>query len=305
VVPITDLAIKNDDLIAATQGRAFWVLDDITPLETMGDAVTTATAHLFAPRDAVRSRRGGFGRGAAGIGQNPPGGAIITYALNAAQNVTIEILDARGGVIRSVSSSDRNGPAGTPGLHRYAWDMRYADAKGIDGGTFLAGGNLRGPVAVPGTYQVRLIAGGQTVSQPLRVVADPRGDAKSTDLQEQFDLLISIRDKVSAVHDAVNEIKRMRASLASRPDRASVAKLDAALDAVQKELVDLRFAGFDDQMLVFDLKLNNRTAALQNYVAQGDYAPTEQQYSVFRELSALIDTVFARLATLRSQMPPP
>jgi hypothetical protein len=85
VVPITDLAIKNGDLIAATQGRAFWVLDDITPLQTMSDAVTTAAAHLFAPREAVRSRRGGFGRGAMGAGQNPPGGATITYSLNAAQ----------------------------------------------------------------------------------------------------------------------------------------------------------------------------------------------------------------------------
>jgi hypothetical protein len=280
------------------------VLDDLTPLQTMSDAVTTAAAHLFAPREAVRTRRGGFGRGAAGVGQNPPAGAIITYSLNAAQNVTLEFLDARGTLVKSVSSTDRNGPAGTAGLHRYTWDMRYADAKGIEAGTFLAGGSLRGPVAVPGTYQVRMRAGGQTLTQPLRIVADPKSEAKAADLQEQFDLLIAIRDKVSAVHDAVNEIKRMRVRLASRPDRASTARLDAALDAVQKELVDLRFAGFDDQMLVFDLKLNNRTAALQNYVAQGDYAPTEQQYSVFRELSSMIDGVLARLAALKSQMPP-
>ena len=173
---------------------------------------------------------------------------------------------------------------------------------GGEGGTFLAGGNLRGPVAVPGTYQTRLKAGAQTLSQPLRIVSDPKSEAKSTDLQEQFDLLIQIRDRVSAVHDAVNEIKRMRASLASRPDRAAAAKLDAALDSVLKDLAELRFAGFDDQMLVFDLKLNNRMAALQGYVAAGDFAPTEQQYSVFRELSAAIDAALARVATLKSQM---
>jgi hypothetical protein len=158
---------------------------------------------------------------------------------------------------------------------------------------------------VPGTYQVRMKAAGQTLTQPLRIVADPRSDAKSDDIQEQFDLLIAIRDKVSAVHDAVNEIKRMRASLASRRDRAAAAKLDASLEAVQKELAELRFAGFDDQMLVFDLKLNNRMAALQNYVAQGDYAPTEQQYSVFRELSSAIDSALARFGTLKSQLPSP
>jgi hypothetical protein len=144
--------------------------------------------------------------------------------------------------------------------------------------------------------------GGQTLTQPLRIVSDPKSEARATDLQEQFDLLIAIRDKVSAVHDVVNEIKNMRASLASRPDRAAAAKLDAALESVLKELAELRFAGFDDQMLVFDLKLNNRMAALQGYVAQGDYAPTEQQYSVFREVSAAIETVLARYAALKSQM---
>jgi photosystem II stability/assembly factor-like uncharacterized protein len=304
-VPITDLAIKDGDLVAATQGRSFWVLDDITPLHTMSAAVTTAAAHLFAPRDAVRTRRAGFGRAAAGAGQNPPAGAIITYSINAARDVTLEFVDPRGTIVKSVSSSDRNGPAGAAGMHRYVWDLRYPDAHGLQEGTFLAGGNLRGPVAVPGAYQVRMKTGGQTLTQPLRIVADPRGDATAADLQEQFDLLVAIRDKVSAVHDAVNEIGKMRASLASRRDRAAAARLDAALDGVQRELVELRFAGFDDQMLVFDLKLNNRMAALQNYVAQGDYAPTEQQYSVFRELSSAIDSALARFGTLKSQMPSP
>jgi DNA repair exonuclease SbcCD ATPase subunit len=160
-------------------------------------------------------------------------------------------------------------------------------------------------VALPGAYQVRLKAGGETLTQPLRIVADPKNDAKLADLQEQFDLLMQIRDKVSAVHDAVNEIKKLRAGLASRRDRAAATRLDAALEAVQKELAELRFAGFDDQMLVFDLKLNNRVAALQNYVAQGDYAPTEQQYSVFRELSSAIDNALTKLAALRTQATAP
>jgi hypothetical protein len=305
IVPITDLTIKNDDLVASTQGRSFWVLDDLTVLRGLSDAVETAAAHLFPVRDAVRSRRAGFGRGASGIGQNPPAGAIVAYSLSAPQDVTLEFVDAKGTVVRSVSSRDRNGPPGTAGIHRYAWDMRYADAHGIEGGTYLAGGNLRGPVAVPGSYQVRLKAGERTLTQPLRIVADPKGEAKPADLQEQFDLLIAIRDKLSAVHDAVNEIRKIRTGLAGRPDRAATAKLDAALEEVLKELVELRFTGFDDQMLVFDLKLNNRIAALQNYVAQGDYAPTEQQYSVFRELSSAIDTALARVTALKAQVPRP
>ena len=300
IVPITDLTIKDNDLIASTQGRAFWILDDVTPLHGLGEAVSTA-AHLFAPRDAIRVRRAGFGRAPNGIGQNPPSGAVITYWLGRAQGVTLEIVDTKGLVVKTVTSRDRNGPAATTGMHRFTWDMRYPDAHGLDGGTFLAGGNLRGPVAVPGTYQVRLTTGGETLTQSLRIVADSRSQATVADLQEQFDLLIRIRDKVTEVHDAVNDIVRARKALASRKDAASV-KLDAALEAVQKELVDLRFVGYDDQMLVFDLKLNNRMAALQGYVSQGDYAPTEQQYGVFRAVSSLVDAALARYAALKGQV---
>ncbi|PYR21469.1 MAG: glycosyl hydrolase [Acidobacteria bacterium] len=301
VVPITDLTVKDNDLIASTQGRAFWILDDVTPLHELGDAVTTA-AHLFATRDAVRTRRAGFGRAPDGIGQNPPGGASVSYWLGRAQDVTLEFVDSKGVVVKTATSREGNGPAATAGMHRFTWDMRYPDAHGIEGGTFLAGGTLRGPVAVPGTYQVRLKTGGETLSQSLRIVADSRSQASAADLQEQFDLLTRIRDKVTEVHDAVNDIVKMRKALASRKDAAS-AKLDAALEAVQKELVDLRFAGYDDQMLVFDLKLNNRMAALQGYVSQGDYAPTEQQYSVFREVSSLVDAALARYAALKAQAP--
>jgi hypothetical protein len=154
---------------------------------------------------------------------------------------------------------------------------------------------------VPGMYQVRLKSGGHVFTRPLRIIADPKSEASAPDLQEQFDLLIAIRDRVSAVHDAVNEINRLRAALAGRRDRAGAAKLDAALEAILKELVEPRFTGFDDQMLVFDLKLNNRLAALQGYVAQGDYRPTEQQYSVFRELSALVDDALRRFAAIKAQ----
>src|SRR5438093_476029 len=301
VVPITDLTVKDNDLIASTQGRAFWILDDVTPLHELGDAVTTA-AHLVATRDAVRARRSGFGRAPSGMGQNPPGGASVSYWLGRAQDVTLEFVDSKGVVVKTATSREGNGPAATAGMHRFTWDMRYPDAHGIEGGTFLAGGTLRGPVAVPGTYQVRLKTGGETLSQSLRIVADSRSQASAADLQEQFDLLTRIRDKVTEVHDAVNDIVKMRKALASRKDAAS-AKLDAALEAVQKELVELRFAGYDDQMLVFDLKLNNRMAALQGYVSQGDYAPTEQQYSVFREVSSLVDAALARYAALKAQAP--
>jgi photosystem II stability/assembly factor-like uncharacterized protein len=305
IVPITDLTLKNGDLIAATQGRSFWILDDVTPLHELGDAASTTAAQLFTQRDAIKTQRAGFGRAPSGAGQNPPAGAIVTYRLASAEPVTIEFADAAGTVIKRATSADRGGPPATAGMHRYVWDMRYPDAHGIDGGTHLSGGNLRGPVATPGSYEVRLTAGGNTLTKTLRILADPQSQASAADVQKQFDLLIAIRDKVSAIHDTVNEIRTLRAGVAARTEDAAVAKINTALAAVQDELVDLRFAGYDDQMLVFDLKLNNRMAALQGYVSRGDYAPTEQQYAVFKELSMQIDAALARFKALKIQIPPP
>jgi photosystem II stability/assembly factor-like uncharacterized protein len=306
VVPITDLTVKDDDVIVATQGRAFWILDDVTPLHELSAGVATLETRLFTPRDAVRPRRGAFGRGAGRVGQNPPAGASVTYSLAAAAPIALEFVDPKGSVVRSFSSTDRNGPAGTAGTHRFVWDMRYPDARGLDGGTFLAGGNLRGPVAPPGAYQVRLVSGGETLTRPLRIVKDPRSDATDADVQAQFDLLMAIRDKVSATHDAANQIRALRAQVAALRDRATASPagqrvattataLDASLEQILNELVNVHFAGFDDQMLVSDLKLNNRMAALQGYVSQGDYAPTDSQRAVFREVSGLIDAQLARL----------
>ena len=205
----------------------------------------------------------------------------------------------QGALVRKAASGERNGPSAAAGLHRFVWDMRYPDATGIEEGTFLAGGNLRGPVAPPGTYQVRLTAGGQYMTQPLRIVSDPKSQATAADLQKQFDLLLAIRDKVSAVHLAVNDITTIRTRLSGTSPE--IVELRAALDAVSKELAERRFSGFDDQMLVFDLKLNNRMAALQNYVAQGDFAPTDQQQAVFKELSAEIDATLSKYRALKAR----
>ena len=267
-----------------------------------------------------------FDRPGLAIGKNPPNGVVVPYYFRhkpgEKDSVKLEFLDGKGTLIRSFThreegkgTGDSEGQGGSgadegpsipadSGMNRFVWDMRYPDAHGIEGGTFLAGGSLRGPIALPGTYQVRLKAGSDTHTQSLRIVADPRSQATAAELQEQFDLLIMIRDKVSAMHDAVNDIVRMRKALASRKD-AGAQRQDAALEAVLKELVELRFVGYDDQMLVFDLKLNNRMAALQGYVSQGDYAPTEQQYSVFRSVSSLVDAALARYTALKAQTPSP
>ncbi|MDB4898895.1 MAG: hypothetical protein JWN53_703, partial [Gemmatimonadetes bacterium] len=242
VTPVTDMRIHRKDLVLSTQGRAFWVLDDLTPLHQMSDAVAAERAHLFAPREAIRYHyRAGFGGEGVdrGVGEDqpqyPPAGAMIDYWIGSAPSgpVTLEILDRAGGVVRSFSSGDagdstrRAGrlPAAT-GLNRFIWDMTYP---GPDGGRAGRGGG--GPIAAPGTYTVRLTANGATSTQPLVLRADPRAlrdGITQQMLEEQLAFNLKTRDLVTEANQLVEQLRAQRgAGGADNP----------AFSAVERELV--------------------------------------------------------------------
>jgi photosystem II stability/assembly factor-like uncharacterized protein len=294
VVPVTDLKIKNGDLVIATQGRSFWSLDDITPLEQSSDA----TVVLFHPRDAYRESGGGRG------GQS---GLTVAYFLKdkPAAPVTIEVADSSGRVITT-----RSGISADVGLNRFTWDMRFPDAHGIQGGTLLAGGNLRGPLAVPGTYKVTLRVGNQALTESAVIRRNPRFDSPQEDLESQFDFLIGVRDRLSEIHDAINSIRFVEKDISNSVLRAKEMpngtqivtageKLAADLESVLHELYEPRYTGQDDQMLIFPLKLNNRFAGLQGYVSGAEAAPTAQAFAVYQDLSKQLEGDLARLKTIR------
>lgn len=273
--PVTDIKIAHGDLILSTQGRGFYILDNLGPIEQMSTQVTAGPAYLFAPRTAIRSGgRGGFGGGGRGGGvapQYPAAGAMIDYYLPAsAPDVSLAILDAHGQVIRQFSNAappagagrgrggrGRGGAAAaaegeagavaapaneeeggggggggrgrgavtrldsSPGFHRVTWDLRYPGP--WQSAAVPEGGN--GPMAVPGTYSVRLTVGAWTATRPLTLTEDPRitADGVTTaDLQEQFDHNMRVRDLVSQVNHL---IARMRAAAANPPSPEAAAKL--------------------------------------------------------------------------------
>jgi photosystem II stability/assembly factor-like uncharacterized protein len=313
VVPITDLAIKEGDLVASTQGRGFWILDDLSPLYRILEVTTSSEMHLFQPRNAYRPGSLVSSEPATNWGLNPPAGVVMYYYFREkpTEPVSLTLEDSGGRIIKTFPSSNESEatmssvvdvPA-KAGMNRFVWDMRYPDAHGIKGGTYIVFGSLRGPVAVPGQYQVRLTAGNQSLIQGFKIKKDPRLDTTQEDFQRQFDLLMAIRDRLSATDDAVNQIHRVRKQIgrsveqARQPAKlaAAASNLDGELDAVLEELVEPKFTGFDDQMLVFPLKLNARFAALESYVASGDYAPTDQEHAVFDELSEELDKSLAQL----------
>ncbi len=234
--PVTDIKVAHKDLILSTQGRSFWILDNLTPLHQFDGDSASAQAILFAPRDAIRSpARGGGGRGA--TLQYPLGGAAIDYYLAspAAGEIEMEILDSSGKVIRKFTSAGAATPEAAPpdadaggggddgeggfrmrsaptrldknaGMHRFTWDLRYpgawASAARPEG--------PNGPMAVPGKFAVRLTVGGWTATKPFTVMEDPRitkSGVTTEDLREQFEHNMRVRDLVSDVNDLAARIR--------------------------------------------------------------------------------------------------
>jgi hypothetical protein len=324
VVPITDMVVHGQDLVVATQGRSFWILDDVSPLR---QAPAAGQTRLYTPSPAVRFFAGGRGR--PGLGQNPPSGAIIYYALAAApkegEEVTLELLDAGGAVLRRISSrppaeaaapgdDDEDGPPRAPaklpakaGLNRFAWDLRLEEASRFPG-LILWSGELRGPVVPPGRYQVRLTAAGQAFTEPLEVRKDPRLSTTDADFAKQYDLLRKIRDKLTETHDAVARIRAVREQVNGAAARAkttpAAAEVAAAAEALEKKLTAVEEALYQTRNrssqdpLNFPIRLNNKLAALARAVGSADAAPTEQSYAVYDDLLGKIDAELATLARL-------
>ena len=257
VTPVTDIRIAHKDLVLSTQGRSFWILDDLTPVEQMNDKVATAAATLFQPREAIRTTRGGGGAGGGrGAGpQYPPAGAAINYYLSGAPSgdITMEILDGAGKVVRQFTSAGaaavetappadmepplseegdigprlRTGPTRldkTAGLHRFTWDLRYPGP--WQSAARPEGPN--GPMAVPGKYNVRLTVGSWTSTEPLVVTEDPRvtkDGVPMADLREQFEHNLRVRDLVSDVNRTVARLRAAQARLKG----ATAAQADSTL----------------------------------------------------------------------------
>jgi photosystem II stability/assembly factor-like uncharacterized protein len=334
IVPITDLALhkRDKDLVVATQGRSFWVLDNLPVLHQWADA-QNANAFLFKPEDAYRMA--GFGGfqlpRAATVGANPPNGAVINYYLKEKpkQEVTLEFLDAGGKVIRKFSGKPAPDIAGAPapataagppqpgadpqlptdvGLNRFVWGLRMPNAAGLPG-LIMWAASLNGPKIVPGNYQVRLSVDGKAVAtESFALKADPRISTTQDDFQKQFDLLSKIGAKITETHTAIAEIRDLRKQLEElsarlKPEQKDLkdkaADIIKNMTAVEEELMQTKIKSGQDA-LNFPIKLNNKLAALNSIVDGGDAAPTSQSYDVYKDLTAKIDAQLARLNMIKT-----
>jgi photosystem II stability/assembly factor-like uncharacterized protein len=306
VTPVHGIEIKGDDLVIATHGRSFYIMDNISVLRQLTREMTNEPVVLFRPADATRSVSRGV--------------AIDYYLKAAADKITIELVDAQGKSIRTFTGTAEAAKAPAPerppgdeggdegfqpppprvevkaGMNRFTWDMRYPGARDFPG-LIMWAGSTRGPVAPPGRYTVKLTApDGITKTQEFVI---KRNEAVKTvtdaDLQAQFTLAKQINDRVSAANDAVIRIRAVKDQIADRVKKISDSKIKEAgdelagkLTAIEGEIYQYKNRSSQDP-LNFPIRLNNKLAALQGIVEVGDYRPTDQDYAVFKDLSARLD----------------
>jgi photosystem II stability/assembly factor-like uncharacterized protein len=326
--PVHDLVVKNDDLVLATHGRAFWILDDVSPLRQFSDDLPRQDAHLYAPATAIRFHNPDDIPKPILVGENPPQGAVIYYSLKEAPKgeVSIEILDSSGSVIRKYSSNkvteldeplepDDKKPEkqikAEAGLNRFLWDMRYESAAHVpDYYLWEYKDGALGPLAVPGKYQVRLTVDGKSQTAPFEVKLDPRVEVSQAEVKKQFDLLLRIRDELSRVYETVNQIQDVRAQVnglkkrlpddgANKPILSAAGELDQKMMAVRDDLVQLKIKANEDS-LVFPQRVDSKLAFLALAVGDStDSAPTESEYQQYEKLKKQTDDYLAHWGELQ------
>jgi photosystem II stability/assembly factor-like uncharacterized protein len=326
VVPITDLAFhkREQELVVATQGRSFWILDDVALLYQLSPDRLKEAAHLFQPKDVIRGVRGGFeipsGRPQ---GQNPASGVALYYSLaeklKEKEEITLEILDDAGKLVKKYSSIEKKdeGPGdpeeeafgpprgpdklpGEAGLNRFVWNLRYEDATKFPG-LIMWAGSVEGPIAAPGKYTAKLTAGGRSQTQPFMVKPDPRVKTRPEDYAAQLALALRIRDKLSTVNQAVIEIREAKSQLAryKKEDRVkdAAAALEKKLTEVEEALYQTKLKAGEDA-LNFPIKLNNKLAALKGDVEESDTSPTRQEQMVYEDIATQSNAELDKLKKL-------
>lgn len=313
-VQVSDLQVKDADLVIATHGRSFWVMNNIAPLRQLTPQVAQAAVHLFDPVDPIR----GVDRGV----------EVFYYLKDAVDTVQLEFLDERGNVIQTFTGTKddrrREPPAGggfgffggggqqrpavTAGSHSFTWNLRYPGYTDFEGRIFWAAGNV-GPMAVPGRYQVRLTAGGTAQAQDFEIRLDPRlaGTVTIAQLRERFEFALQIRDRVSAANEAVIKIRQVKSAIEDRLGktddrgiRQQAQLVRDRLSAVEQEIYQVRNESNQDP-LNFPIKLNNKLAALMGVVESAEAPPTVQSRTVYAYLSDLLQQQLDRMDRVLAQ----
>tara|TARA_B110000037_G_scaffold40243_1_gene49782 strand:+ start:3315 stop:6422 length:3108 start_codon:yes stop_codon:yes gene_type:complete len=314
IVPITDLAIKNNNLIAATQGRSFWMIDDLTPIHQLTNSIIKEDVILFKPQDSY-AMSGGNGRTSKTAGTNHPGGVAINYFIKEKGDkelVSLKVYDSNNVLIKTFSTEPNKDKKEAEltlenGNNIFYWNMMYPGAEKVKG-MILWWASLNGPMALPGNYKVTLTVGETSKSQNFTILKNPISETTLADATAQFDFINDINTKVTEIHKALKNVKKVRNQINSlkksmRGKEEHKDLLDYAT-ALLKEMTTIEEILYQTKSksnqdpLNFPIRLNNKLAHLNSLTRIGSYAPTQQAIDFKNVINKEIDNELAKLYEL-------
>lgn len=296
--PITDMQIKNGDLVLASQGRGFWIMDDLSPLQQFDPSVEEKIAHLYAPRPAYRSQMRGFRGGNAP--KSAPNGAVFHLNIiskpGKKDTIKLEVYDKFGKLISAMSSHPTKGESTLKlkkGLNRIVWNMRGERPKLVKG-SFMSLADTRGPKLPPDTYQLVMKAMGEEETHGFQILKDPRWDASLKDLKEQYELALEVRELLNSSHEAIRNIRSIRSQCLDIAKRAKVSgaaeslmdhaqSLSKKLTTLEEKLIQTQNESGQDP-INYPSKIDDQIAYLYSVVNAQDASPTLGCYERFEDL---------------------
>ena len=315
IVPITDLTIKENDLIVATQGRAFWTLDDLSIVQQKDSAIASKNWHVFAVNDAYRSegggRRGNRGAGAPqpNMGENPPSGVVFNYFLREGidtANLKITIYDKKNQPIKSFSKSAKEANDKidyAAGMNQFIWDMNYPPGEKTEG-MILWNGGIGSAKAAPGKYQAKFTMGKDSVWVPFVIKPNPNYAITEADYDAQLAFLLQVRDKFNQVQISIKDIRTVRGQITdftSRLEGENTKEIKKMADSIQKQLTSIEEALYQTKsksgqdVLNFPIRINDKLAGLYGVAASGQNAPSKQAREAYADLAGQADVQIDKL----------
>lgn len=304
IVPITDLTIKDDNLIVATQGRSLWIIDDLTVLHQLDDSKKNANSILFKPKDSYRTKGRSAKIPSKTSGQNLANGVITHFMLkNYTEKDTVQLTytSMAGDTLAKYSTSAKKKEeklAIKKGGNTFVWNTRGKGAEKLKG-MILWGANLDGAKAVPGNYKVHLNVNGNNSSETFTILPDPRAESTVAEMQKQFDFINDVNTTIDNAHQSIKKIRNVTEQLTAFMEqykddertkdlREKAMTMKDKLGEVEKALYQTQNRSGQDP-LNFPIKLTNKLGHLNRLVSMDNFQPTDQDVAVKNELTTAIN----------------
>lgn len=314
-VPVTDLAIKDNDLVVATQGRSFYVLDDLGVIQQLHATVRAKSFHVFDVTPAWRIQAGGRGAAPVNAGANPPNGAVINYYVkdvNDSTKASVTLMDKNKKVIRTYATDAkeaRDKMEISRGMNQFVWNMQYPEAERIEG-MILWNGVPGSIFAPPGDYSYKVKVGKDSAEGNFTVKADPNYKITQQDYQAQFDYLKRIQDKFNEVQKAIKDIRALRTQITDftgRQQKDQVKEVKTLADSINKQLTTIEETLYQTKaksgqdVLNYPIRLNDKLSGVFDAASSGNTAPSKQVQDVYTVLAQQIDEQLAKLKKIQEE----